>query len=118
MLVIMKSDANEEQVTAVIHEIERLGFRGIPIPGAQRTAVCVVGNKGTVDEFRLQSLPGVKETIRVTKPYKLVSRETRPQSSKITVGEITNSPMDGLMAHRFSAAEHSSQELHPIASRD
>jgi 3-deoxy-7-phosphoheptulonate synthase len=85
----MKSDANEAQVTAVIHEIERLGFRGIPIPGAQRTAVCVVGNKGTVDEFHLQSLPGVKETIRVTKPYKLVSRETRPQSSKITIGEIT-----------------------------
>ena len=88
MLVIMKNDASEEQVQAVIRHIESLGYRGIPIPGAQRTAVCIVGNQGFVEDSQLLSLDGVKETLRVTKPYKLVSRETHPQSSFITIGEV------------------------------
>jgi len=88
MLVVMKNDATEVQVQAVIREIERLGYRGIPMPGAQRTAVCIVGNTGPVDDSRLLSLDGVKETIRVTKPYKLVSRETHPQSTVIGIGDI------------------------------
>jgi 3-deoxy-7-phosphoheptulonate synthase len=89
MLVIMKNDATEEQVQAVIRHIKMLGFRGIPIPGALRTAVCIVGNQGFVEDSQLLSLDGVKETLRVTKPYKLVSRETHPQPSVITVGGIT-----------------------------
>ena len=88
MLVIMKNDATEAQVEAVIHEIGTLGFRGIPIPGVQRTAVCIVGNQGTVDDSRLLVLDGVKETIRVTKPFKLVSKETHPQSTIVTIGNI------------------------------
>jgi 3-deoxy-7-phosphoheptulonate synthase len=88
MLVVMKNDATEAQVQAVIREIERLGYRGIPMPGAQRTAVCIVGNTGPVEDSGLLSLGGVKETIRVTKPYKLVSRETHPQSTIITIGDI------------------------------
>ena len=88
MLVIMKNDATEEQVKAVIREIETLGYRGIPIPGAQRTAVCIIGNQGTVEDSRLLALNGVKETIRVTKPYKLVSRETHPQPTIITIGNV------------------------------
>lgn len=89
MLVIMKNDATEAQVKAVISEIETLGYRGIPIPGAQRTAVCIIGNQGTVEDSRLLAMDGVKETIRVTKPYKLVSRETHPQPTIITIGNVT-----------------------------
>jgi 3-deoxy-7-phosphoheptulonate synthase len=89
MLVVMKNDATEVQVQAVIREIESLGYRGIPMPGAQRTAVCIVGNTGPVEDSRLLSLDGVKETIRVTKPYKLVSRETHPQSTIIAIGDIS-----------------------------
>jgi 3-deoxy-7-phosphoheptulonate synthase len=88
MLVVMKNDATEVQVQAVIREIETLGYRGIPMPGAQRTAVCIVGNTGPVEDSRLLSLDGVKETIRVTKPYKLVSRETHPQATIIAIGDI------------------------------
>ena len=89
MLVVMKNDATEVQVQAVIHEIESLGYRGIPMPGAQRTAVCIVGNTGPVEDSRLLSLDGVKETIRVTKPYKLVSRETHLDSTIIVIGDIS-----------------------------
>jgi 3-deoxy-7-phosphoheptulonate synthase len=88
MLVVMKNDATEAQVQAIIREIESMGYRGVPMPGAQRTAVCIVGNTGPVDDSRLLIMDGVKETIRVTKQYKLVSRETQPQPSVITVGNI------------------------------
>lgn len=88
MLVVMKNDATEAQVQAVIREIESLGYRSIPMPGAQRTAVCIIGNQGPVDDSRLLVMDGVKEAIRVTKPYKLVSRETHPQSTVIAIGDI------------------------------
>jgi 3-deoxy-7-phosphoheptulonate synthase len=84
----MKNDATEEQVQAVIREIESSGYRGVPMPGAQRTAVCIIGNQGPVDDSRLLVMEGVKETIRVTKPYKLVSRETQPQSTAIAIGAL------------------------------
>ncbi len=88
MLVIMKNDSTKEQIEAVIQLIESMGYRGIPIPGAERTAVCIIGNRGVVDGSRLVTLPGVKEAIRVTRPYKLVSRETRSLSTIITVGDV------------------------------
>jgi len=88
MLVVMKNDANEEQVQAVIEEIKKMGYRGVPMPGAQRTAVCIIGNKGPVEAMQLLAMEGVKEAIPVTKPYKLVSRETHPDSSIISVGDV------------------------------
>jgi 3-deoxy-7-phosphoheptulonate synthase len=88
MLVVMKNDATEEQVQAVIQEIEKLGYRGIPMPGAQRTAVCIIGNKGPVEDSQLLAMDGVKETIPVTKLYKLVSRETQAEPTIISLGDI------------------------------
>ncbi len=88
MLVIMKNNATEEQVQAVINRIEGLGFRGIPIPGVLRTAICIIGNQGPVEDSQLLALEGVKETLRVTRPYKLVSRETHPVSTVISVGNV------------------------------
>jgi 3-deoxy-7-phosphoheptulonate synthase len=88
MLVVMKNDATETQVQAVIKEIEGMGYRGVPMPGVQRTAVCIIGNQGPVDDSRLLVMDGVKETIRVTKQYKLVSKETHPQPTSIAIGDI------------------------------
>jgi 3-deoxy-7-phosphoheptulonate synthase len=88
MLVVMKNEATAEQVKAVISEIEKMGYRGIPIPGAERTAVCVIGNEGPVDDSRLSSMAGVKETIRVTKPFKLVSKETHLEPTVIKIDNI------------------------------
>jgi len=89
MLVVMKNDATEEQVQAVILEIQRMGYRGVPMPGAQRTAICIIGNKGPVEAAGLLAIPGVKEAIPVTKPYKLVSRETHPESTSFKIGSVT-----------------------------
>jgi len=88
MLVVMKNDATDEQLKTVIEEIEKMGYRGIPMPGAQRTAVCIIGNKGPVEDTQLLAMDGVKETIPVTKQYKLVSRETQAESTIVAIGDI------------------------------
>jgi 3-deoxy-7-phosphoheptulonate synthase len=60
------------------------------MPGAQRTAVGLVGNDGRVDASRLEGLPGVQEVIHVSQPYKQVSREWRPESTVVRLaGGVT-----------------------------
>ncbi len=81
MLVVMQAQATEEQVRAVCQKIESLGYRAHSIPGAQRTAIGITGNKGEIDQGALDDLPGVQEVIRVSKPYKLVSRDTKPDNT-------------------------------------
>ena len=76
MLIVMQQDATPAQVSQVMESIRAHGMRPEPVPGAERTAICVLGNRGPVDAALFDSLPGVKECIPVTKPYKLVSRET------------------------------------------
>jgi 3-deoxy-7-phosphoheptulonate synthase len=111
MLVVMKNDATEAQVQAVVHEIERIGYRGIPIPGAERTAVCIVGNQGAVDDSHLLTLDGVKETIRVTKPFKLVSRETKTRPTTITIGGVRIGGGEPVMMAGPCAVESEEQAL-------
>jgi 3-deoxy-7-phosphoheptulonate synthase len=85
MLVVMRSHATDEQVRAVCERIESLGFKALPVPGAGRTAVCITGNSGPVDLGSLESMPGVIECIAVSKPYKLVSRDVKPENTVVRV---------------------------------
>lgn len=111
MLIVMKNDATKKQVRAVIQEIEKMGYRGIPMPGAQRTAVCIIGNKGPVDNSQLLAMEGVKETIPVTKPYKLVSRETQSESTVISIGDIKIGAGDPIIMAGPCALESEEQAL-------
>jgi 3-deoxy-7-phosphoheptulonate synthase len=83
MLVVMRANATPEQVRAVCQKIESLGYRAHSIPGAERTAIGITGNKGRVEPGTLDELPGVQEVIRVTKPYKLVSRDVKQENTVI-----------------------------------
>jgi 3-deoxy-7-phosphoheptulonate synthase len=83
MLVVMQAHATDEQVRAVCQKIESLGYNPHPVPGAGRTAVCITGNKGEVEPGTLDEMPGVQEVIRVTKPYKLVSRDIKEENTVI-----------------------------------
>jgi 3-deoxy-7-phosphoheptulonate synthase len=83
MLVVMRAQATEDQVRAVCQKIESLGYRAHSMPGAQRTAIGITGNKGEVEAGTLEEMPGVQEVIRVSKPYKLVSRDTKPDNTVI-----------------------------------
>jgi 3-deoxy-7-phosphoheptulonate synthase len=85
MLIVMKPHATEEDVRGVCRKIELMGFRPHPMPGAQRTAVGITGNPGPLEPAEFESLPGVAEAIRVSKPYKLVSREVKNEDSLIHV---------------------------------
>jgi 3-deoxy-7-phosphoheptulonate synthase len=83
MLVVMQSHATEEQVREVCRKIESLGLRAHPIPGAQRTAIGITGNEGAFEAGSLEEMHGVGEVIRVSKPYKLVSRDLKPDNTVI-----------------------------------
>jgi 3-deoxy-7-phosphoheptulonate synthase len=83
MLVVMKAEATAEQIQAVCEYIEQLGFRAHPLPGAQRTAIGITGNQGEVERGSIEDLSGVAEVIRVSKPYKLASRDVKEEDTVI-----------------------------------
>jgi 3-deoxy-7-phosphoheptulonate synthase len=83
MLVVMQAHATEEQIRAVCQKIELMGYRAHAMPGATRTAIGVTGNQGEVEQGTLGELPGVQEVIRVSKPYKLVSRDVKEENTII-----------------------------------
>jgi 3-deoxy-7-phosphoheptulonate synthase len=83
MLVVMKPQATAEEIQAVCGQIQAMGFRAHPMPGAQRTAIGITGNSGAVDQGDLEELSGVAEVIRVSKPYKLVSRDVKQEDTVI-----------------------------------
>src|ERR687889_664900 len=89
MLIVMKADATEQEIEGVVSIISELGFRAHPMPGATRTAIGITGNQGAVDIARFESLPGVAEAIRVSKPYKLISLDLRPEKTVVKVGDAT-----------------------------
>src|SRR3954451_15358635 len=82
MLVVMRAHATEEQIRAVCARVEKAGFRAHAIPGAQRTAIGITGNEGAV-ELGIDEMAGVQEVIRVSKPYKLVSRDAKDSNTVI-----------------------------------
>jgi 3-deoxy-7-phosphoheptulonate synthase len=85
----MKPDAVASDIERVVAVIESLGFRPHEMPGAGRTAVGVTGNKGAIDPGHFENLPGVASAIRVTQPYKLISRDIRPEKSIVKVGNAS-----------------------------
>jgi 3-deoxy-7-phosphoheptulonate synthase len=89
MLIVMKPDATQKEVERVLQIIETLGFRPHTMPGASRTAIGITGNPGAVDPAHFENLPGVADAIRVTKPYKLISKDLRPEKSIVKVGNAT-----------------------------
>ena len=85
MLVVMQHGASAKDVDRVVGIINELGYEARPMPGAQRTAVGIVGNDGRVDASRIEALPGVAQVIHVTQPYKQVSREWRADNTVVTI---------------------------------
>jgi 3-deoxy-7-phosphoheptulonate synthase len=89
MLIVMKADATDRQIEAVARVVAEMGYRAHVLPGAQRTAIGVTGNQGAVDGSRIENMPGVAEVIRVSKPYKLITLDLRPEKTVVRVGEAT-----------------------------
>ena len=89
MLVVMRHNASDDDISRVEQTIKNMGYGARPIPGGQRTAVGLIGNDGRVDTARLEGLPGVLECITVTQPYKQVSREWKDEDTIITLDNGT-----------------------------
>ena len=117
MLVVMDAHASEEQVRAVCEKIESMGLRPHAIPGAQRTAIGITGNQGMV-EIGLEDMPGVQEVIRVSKPYKLVSRDVKGEDTVITfAGTDTTIGGRDLAVIAGPCAVESRQQAFAVAER-
>lgn len=88
MLIVMDKTATQEQIDNVIAAIEQRGFTARPIPGGERMSIGILNNKGHVDGSPFLGLAGVKDAIHVTRPYKLVSREFKPEDTVVQVGDV------------------------------
>lgn len=89
MLVVMDKKATQAEIDFVVATIEERGYTARPIPGGERVSIGILNNKGHVDASPFLGLPGVKDAIHVTRPYKLVSREFKQQDTVITVGDVS-----------------------------
>jgi 3-deoxy-7-phosphoheptulonate synthase len=88
MLVVMKNHATQAEIDAVVDKIRSLGLTPHAIPGAQRVAIGITGNKGALDAGLFDSMPGVADAIRVSNPFKLVSREVKEEDTVLDVGGV------------------------------
>lgn len=88
MLIIMDKTASDEQIEIVEDKIRSMGWTPHEIPGSLRIAIGITGNKGVVDQSLFTNLPGVSECIPVSKPYKLVSRDVKPEDSIIKLPNV------------------------------
>ena len=86
MLIVMRPDATALDIERVNDEIRRRGWQPHPIPGKTRTAIGITGNNGAVEPEPFRVLPGVADAVAVSQPYKLVSREVKPDDSHFAVG--------------------------------
>ena len=87
MLIVMTNTATTAQIEAVCEVIRQLGFEPHPMPGAQRTAICITGNDGSVSPRHFAGLHGIRDIIRVSKPYKLTSNEVKTTPTIVQVGQ-------------------------------
>ncbi|MGH9823446.1 MAG: 3-deoxy-7-phosphoheptulonate synthase [Blastocatellia bacterium] len=107
MLIVMRPGATEEQVEKVLEAVKTLGYKAHPMPGATRTAIGITGNPGSIDPANFDYLPGVAEAIRVSKPYKLVSRDLKRDDSIVKVrGTEVGGPEPVIIAGPCAVESH------------
>ncbi|HAL55288.1 MAG TPA: 3-deoxy-7-phosphoheptulonate synthase [Bacteroidetes bacterium] len=86
MLVLLKQDVSRPEIEKVKEKIRSLGYVAHEIPGVQRIAIGITGNKGRVDPDLFRSMSGVQDAVPVSKPFKLVSREVKAEGTVVRVG--------------------------------
>jgi 3-deoxy-7-phosphoheptulonate synthase len=115
VLVVMRKDATAAEIQGVMAAIDARGYKGHPIPGAQRTAIGITGNKGAVEAPAFESLPGVLEVIPVSHAYKLVSREVKAEDSVVAIGDDVRVGGSGLVIAAGPCAVESLEQTLTVA---
>ncbi len=88
MIIIMETGVKEEKVAHIVKHLEEKGLKPVPLVGTERTVIAVIGEERDLNVSRLEALPGVRRVLRVAQPYKLVSRETQPESTVIEINGV------------------------------
>lgn len=92
MIIILKSEANDEQIHAVEEKLRAMGMQPHVSRGIQRTVIGAIGDERKIDKEALEALPMVENVVRVMKPYKIVARESHKQD---TIIDIKGIPLGG-----------------------
>ncbi len=116
MLIVMDMHAGPPEIEAVCNAIRALGLVPHSMPGAQRTAIGITGNKGSVEAARFEAMRGVMRVIHVTAPYKLVSREFHEDSSTVMVGNVAIGGT-GFVVMAGPCAVESYEQIDEVAAR-
>jgi len=88
MMIIMLTDATPDQIDHVVERVENFGLRAHLSTGEERTVIGAIGDGRPVDKDIFLYLPGVDRVVPITRPYKLASREFRPQNTLIPVNGV------------------------------
>src|SRR3954470_22952952 len=111
MVVVMSPDATTEDIGAVVARVEEAGGSAFVSRGVTRTIVGLVGDIEQFQTLNLRAMPGVTNVVRVSTPYKLVSRENHPDRSTITVGGVPIGPDSFTLIAGPCAVESAQQTL-------
>ncbi|MFO7172398.1 MAG: 3-deoxy-7-phosphoheptulonate synthase [Bacillota bacterium] len=89
MIVVMRKGATEEEIQAVVDRLQKEGFGVHLSRGVQATVIGAIGeDRARLEALGLEAYPGVEKVMKVTKPYKLVSREFHPEDTVVRVGNV------------------------------
>lgn len=88
MIVVMSHDADEKDITTVVGRLEKEGFSIHLSKGVVRTIIGAVGDKSRLNTGAIEALPGVERVVPILQPYKLASREFKPENTVITIDDV------------------------------
>ncbi|MEU7747155.1 3-deoxy-7-phosphoheptulonate synthase [Nonomuraea sp. NPDC049158] len=92
MVIVMGQEATGDDIASIVAVVQAAGVEAFVSRGVRRTIVGLVGDVTQLDEASLRGMPGVREVMRVSTPYKLVSRENHPERSTVHVGGVPIGP--------------------------
>ena len=87
MIIVLKPDATKQQLDHVLDRIKALGLKPMVSKGTERTIIGVIGPEDALRVQPLEVIPGVEKVMPVLKPYKLVSRDFKPESTVVNLGD-------------------------------
>jgi 3-deoxy-7-phosphoheptulonate synthase len=119
MIINMAVNATEEQIDHVVKRIQECGFQAHLSRGEERAVIGVVGksekHRGELEA--LQAAPGVEEIIRITHPFKLASRNFRPEGSVVDLGKGVSIGGTEIVAAAGPCAVESAEQIGEIAEK-
>ncbi|MGC7878427.1 3-deoxy-7-phosphoheptulonate synthase, partial [Desulforudis sp. 1190] len=88
MVIVMRHNATEEEISQVMAKLEQKGFKVHLSKGVERTIIGVIGDETGLADIALGALPGVEAVVPILQPYKLASRIMNEAGTIIRVGDV------------------------------